>query len=223
MCSILITVVGILIITVRYLAVLAESVPVPVPVPESPGRARVCDDPHYIKRRFNAMFPDAMIGHAVGPFQIGNAISYLYGATPTSAAKNATQLKASICPLKRCEHHQLYSEIYSLYGGIHLAAEKLKDIARQVNISYDAATCAHYCGRLHASFRRHNDMLVVVTTSNQFEMTAKLLQSLNTVKEPFDLVFVDDSSVDGTPEYLVKKVDRIFYIDVLSYCLCMCI
>lgn len=191
------------------LGILIISVLVPTATAESVPESRMCEDPAYIKRRFNAMFPDAMVGHTVGPFQIGKDISYLYPGTAPSSAKNATRLKASICPLAKCEHHERYAEIYGLYGDLPPAHDKLKDVARQVNVTFDPASCADYCSHLDASYRRHSEMLVVVTTSNQFEMTSKLLQSLNSVTDLFDLLFVDDYSVDGTPEYLIKKVGQL--------------
>jgi glycosyltransferase involved in cell wall biosynthesis len=48
-------------------------------------------------------------------------------------------------------------------------------------------------------------ILVVVLTKNYIKNTISLLSSMEQSKDSFDLLFVDDHSTDGTPEYLQRK------------------
>lgn len=51
----------------------------------------------------------------------------------------------------------------------------------------------------------HRDTLIVFTTSDRLEMTVVALKRLKESVADFDLIIVDNHSVDGTVPYLVKK------------------
>lgn len=173
----------------------------------TPGGSKICNDVNYIKNRYDAMFPDAVVGYAAGPYQVNDGIAQLYAPIFSLPPNKRNKRRAwpSICPLKKCPNDELLSEIYQLYGGIPLAKNKLKNVAKLLNISYNKSSCDLFCEEITLSLRRHSDTLLIVTTLNHFSMTSKLLESLNRVKDDFDLLFIDDSSSDGTAEYLIKK------------------
>ena len=50
-----------------------------------------------------------------------------------------------------------------------------------------------------------NEMLIVLTTCNQLNMTVLALEYIKDTFNDADLIIVDDYSIDGTPEYLIKK------------------
>jgi hypothetical protein len=51
----------------------------------------------------------------------------------------------------------------------------------------------------------NKELLIVLTTCNQLNMTVLVLDYLKDTLLDADLIIVDDYSVDGTPEYLIKK------------------
>jgi hypothetical protein len=172
------------------------------------NEAEICNNPDFIKNRFDLMFPGAMIANAAGSYKVGDGVSFLY-ANP-SPKRDASTLKsapkiASLCPLNKCPNYELLEALNNLYGDIP-SGDKVKDIMKLANVSYDSSLCSAMCAELSSAARKHSSTLLAITTSNLFEMTAGFLSLLDSVKDDFDLVFIDDNSSDGTVEYLVKKV-----------------
>jgi hypothetical protein len=68
------------------------------------------------------------------------------------------------------------------------------------------ADCMSICQSLSPQQHKHSDTLVLFTTCNHLDMSARSLNTLKSAPDSFDLVIVDDHSIDGTPEILLKKV-----------------
>lgn len=66
--------------------------------------------------------------------------------------------------------------------------------------------CSNGCRDLVNSRHTHSHTLLVFTTCNHLDMSIHALQSLRSMSDSFDMVIVDDHSVDGTSDYLHKKV-----------------
>ena len=92
------------------------------------------------------------------------------------------------------------------------------DIKTQINEhnrDFSAADCTRIQTRLEQAAKTSHDTLVVFTTCNHLEMTVLSINSLESSRDQFDLLVVDDYSIDGTTDYLIKQV---------SLCIsCMCI
>ena len=53
------------------------------------------------------------------------------------------------------------------------------------------------------------DTLLVVTTCNHIDVTMRMVESLEQTEDDYDLLFVDDMSSDGTPEFLAQRGYRV--------------
>jgi hypothetical protein len=97
--------------------------------------------------------------------------------------------------------------IYSLHYTI---SDLMKD---QTSIVYKENSKLDFVSKLSVEFLPPdsipslplNEMLIVLTTCNQLNMTILALDYLKDSFSEADLIIVDDYSVDGTPEYLIKK------------------
>jgi hypothetical protein len=68
-------------------------------------------------------------------------------------------------------------------------------------------SCQAICKKFHSTKKKYSDTLLVFTTCNHIDMSVIALQSLREATDSFDIIIVDDHSVDGTPEYFIKKVE----------------
>lgn len=66
--------------------------------------------------------------------------------------------------------------------------------------------CLSLCKQHSPRNPNQSDTLVVFTTCNHLDMTLVSLRALSSSPDSFDLIVVDDHSIDGTPEILIKKV-----------------
>ena len=85
------------------------------------------------------------------------------------------------------------------------AEVKMIDIGN-INSSFSPEECSYIQNRLEQVAQTKSDTLVVFTTCNHLEMTVKSVDSLKRSRDHFDILVVDDFSVDGTVEYLIKQV-----------------
>ena len=96
--------------------------------------------------------------------------------------------------------------------GVALGEYNIKsysDIVMRINkqnSNFSAADCSRVQSRLEQEAKTLADTLVVFTTCNQLRMTVRALSSLQSCQDQFDLLVVDDFSIDGTVDYLMKKV-----------------
>ena len=74
------------------------------------------------------------------------------------------------------------------------------------NRHFSAEDCSHIQSSLEQGAKTTRDTLVVFTTCNHLEMTVISIKSLERSRDRFDLLVVDDFSIDGTADYLIKKV-----------------
>jgi hypothetical protein len=97
--------------------------------------------------------------------------------------------------------------IYSLHYTI---SEILKD---QISVVYKEGSKLDFINKLSVEFIPPDsipllpmkEMLIVLTTCNQLNMTVLALEYIKDTFSEADLIIVDDYSIDGTPEYLIKK------------------
>jgi hypothetical protein len=71
---------------------------------------------------------------------------------------------------------------------------------------FDTEQCITICQNMMESLMKHSDTLFVFTTCNHLEMSVRSLESLQQSSDSFDIVVVDDHSIDGTVDYLIKHV-----------------
>ena len=64
--------------------------------------------------------------------------------------------------------------------------------------------CEKICERLTSSLVTHTRTLVVLTTCNHIDATLPSLYALRHQSDEFNIVVIDDFSVDGTPDILIK-------------------
>lgn len=111
-----------------------------------------------------------------------------------------------LCKLNRCPAFQLDYNIMREYA--------LSDISNVSALHRREGTdteCASTCQQLASERVKHSDTLVLFTTCNHLNMTMLSLNVLRSAPDSFDLIVVDDHSVDGTPEVLLKKVPYLHY------------
>jgi hypothetical protein len=66
--------------------------------------------------------------------------------------------------------------------------------------------CSEICNTASNLLKSHNEVLVIVTTCNHIAATLEALSTLRDNSDSFDLVVIDDYSVDGTADILIKQV-----------------
>lgn len=75
--------------------------------------------------------------------------------------------------------------------------------------------CSAICSIADDHLKRHSDILVIVTTCNHIDATMDALSTLRDNSDKFDLVIIDDYSIDGTSDILIKHVWGISMLDLL--------
>lgn len=74
------------------------------------------------------------------------------------------------------------------------------------NRQFSNSDCSIINSRFESAAKTIHDTLVVFTTCNHLEITILAIDSLERSRDKFDVLVVDDFSVDGTPDYLIKQV-----------------
>ena len=65
--------------------------------------------------------------------------------------------------------------------------------------------CDEICHVVESRLRSHEKMVVILTTCNHIAMTLEALQTLRDNSDHFDMIIVDDYSIDGTTDILIKQ------------------
>lgn len=107
----------------------------------------------------------------------------------------------SYCRLSNC----VMTDAIFEYGLLEI--NKLRD-AKEMSLEY----CNSMCEIMNKSFLKRSDTLLIFTTCNHIDMTTHSLNSLRYAPDSFDIIVIDDYSVDGTVEYLVKRVSIMGYM-----------
>lgn len=79
----------------------------------------------------------------------------------------------------------------------------LNFFAKDTIINNQTNDFVNICSSLQ--YHEQNDVLFVLTTCNHLKYTIQALETLRRSADSFDLIVIDDFSIDGTPDYLIKK------------------
>jgi hypothetical protein len=83
---------------------------------------------------------------------------------------------------------------------------KVASSASVDNREFSSEDCAIMNSRFEKDAKTKQDTLMVFTTCNHLEITVLAIASLERGRDKYDVLVVDDYSVDGTPDYLIKQV-----------------
>ena len=78
------------------------------------------------------------------------------------------------------------------------------DIRRSIH-EFSGSDCAIIQSRMKDDIHLQHDTLLVFTTCNHLEVTILAINSLESGKDKYDILVVDDYSIDGTADYLIKQ------------------
>jgi hypothetical protein len=106
------------------------------------------------------------------------------------------------CPLNEVDfNYDAYSLLLHEYG-----IPDFKDINwGKLDKQLSPTQCNQTLGNFVNSIKVRKELLVILTTCNHLDMTIATLHSLEKVNDQFDILVIDDHSVDDTITYLRKK------------------
>lgn len=108
--------------------------------------------------------------------------------------------------------------IQALVRDLHLPSREVvpgskdSNATKRKNVLLSPTNCQKLIQRLSnvlsSSFATPSStkLLLIIATANHLSHTINLLTSLEKCNDVFEILFIDDHSTDGTPEYLQKKV-----------------
>jgi hypothetical protein len=134
------------------------------------------------------------------PSSLRSALSGLYLLDETIVYLDEKGKKSSYCAADRCP---IFNSPLSLVLRDYNAS---KLPAKYSLFPNSLPECIDICRALEPVAKKNSDTLLVFTTCNHLNMSVLSLQALRHARDSFDLVVIDDHSVDGTPDYLRKKV-----------------
>lgn len=108
------------------------------------------------------------------------------------------------CKLDQCPHFREEYKAIRDYSPTDISnVSMLRGVSFRIGSEAD---CMSVCQNLSPQLHKHSDTVVIFTTCNHLDMSIMSLNTLKNAPDSFDLVVVDDHSIDGTPEILLKKV-----------------
>ena len=182
----------------------------------------LCTDSEFIRNKYDQLYPECRLARRDAIFRWGNDVLFAsdffagprvakdenrLGKRAVNSSSPRKRKTTSFCTAKGCGNAgESFEEICNLYRVP--GSETWATILNDGNIEFDVG-CDYICAQVHdAMTARPSNPLLIITTCNHIASTLGLVESIEKNGDNFDVLFVDDNSVDGTPQYLAKRVSK---------------
>lgn len=130
-----------------------------------------------------------------GIYSVSNSLVYI--------GSNAVEEGYGYCNITESEPPLRVRKIYAELNISRLPFAELSIIPR-----FPQEDCRGIMNMIDGVGKKKSDTLLIFTTCNHLDFSILALNTLQSSPDSFDIIVIDDYSVDGTPDYLSKKVSN---------------